>query len=829
MKKNEEKLYNKVVYFIILLVISSTVRLFAGDGKIDIQDILYFTHFNGLDAKSLDFKKEIDFDSNSKIDHEDYILLMNSFGSDTVTELKRFNIKFDIYPPADSNHNIFLLKDHKFNSKEDLSENIISISAKSNSFDSSALPVAIQPFFFKDDDYWKMKWLLQKIKLSASNISFADKDKMVVISDNPRNILLYSNAFEFAGNTKNIKIDNLDEFLKTYSLAKDSKDYVIVGKLIIYNQEGDFNFSREYILKKTGGLIFDINNAKLSDLIDYFNKKIDASYTVAENIKNDSITLISKYEIPYRYFPQIFFSILQLYGYKINLDKIENASGLSLKNNNRSIIVFEYDYDIEDFETKVKKLEDNNTKFKALTEDRICLILSDMPVIKELALKWDEINKIFKMKNVVSYKAFIIKSGFLKINVQQIIRNDKIYNIPELSNISDIDSEVLLLPIDYNNSILAAHPEKLKNYISDIVKVIDQDSSQASFTNEMTIVYKLVYTSSKEVGEFLNKLYQKNDNVSIVSSELTNSIIIKTTNKKRLGEIKDTIAKLDVKPLQVLIKVLIAEVKLDDSNRYGFEWKFGDKYQQGGYEGALRKEDLALSTSLTGLKYSLLNTNKFDLFFNMLDDKSSVNVLSKPQIMTKNNTRARIVIGKEVPIVKLEDTSNDVNLNASNQSDNLKSIDLNSAQSVIIKHNLSNVAGIRTEYKDVGISLEVIPNISDDSTIMLDIKQSVSEIESLGLLSNPVIKKREAATTVIISNDNTVVIGGMIKSDKVTTTKKVPFFNKLPGVGKWLFTSETSKDERSELLIFITPSIAPNNVNEIPENDLQNMQLKIRN
>ena len=809
------------------------VCLIAGDGKIDIQDILYFTHFYGLEAKNPDFKQKLDFDKNSKIDHDDYILLMNSFGSDTQQESKNYNSLYDVFPAADGDNNIFLLNGHreKFNPDLKNTPDLQKIDNSPTEYDTIGLPVIIQPFFLQDSDYWKIKWLIQKVKLNISNITFSDKDKMMIISDNPKNISLYKNAIEFSKNTKKFKIDNLDDFLKTYSLVKGSKDYTIIGKWILYNVDGDFNFSREYILKKTGGLIFDIYSANLSDFTDFFNKKIDSVYSVADNIKDDSITLISKYEIPYRYFPQIFISVLQLYGYKINLSKIENASGLALKNANRYVIVFEYDYGIEDFENKIRLLEDNNTKFKVLKEDGICIVLSDISTLRELAAKWEDINKIFKMEFITSYKAYIMKSAFLNINIQQILRNDKVYNIKELAGVTDFDSEIFMIPMDYNNIILAAHPENLKNYFNDIVKIVDQDSGNPTLANEMTIVYKLVYTNSKDVSEFLNKLYQKNDNVTIVSSDFTNSLIIKTTNKKRLNEIKETLIKLDKKPQQVLIKVLIAEVKIDDNNRYGFEWKIGDKYQQGGFEAQLRKEDLTLASTLPGLKYSLLNTNKFDLFFNMMEGQSSLNILSKPQIMTKNNTRARIVIGKEVPIVKLEDTNNDVDLSPNNNNNNdvLNNLNLSSSQSVIIKHNLTNLQGIRTEYKDVGIALDVIPSVSEDSTIMLDIKQTVSEVESLGLLSNPVIKKREASTTVIVSNENTVVIGGMIKSDKVTTTKKVPFFSKLPGIGKWFFTSEEKKDERSELLIFITPSIAPNNVNDIPETDLQNIKLKLKN
>ncbi len=483
---------------------------------------------------------------------------------------------------------------------------------------------------------------------------------------------------------------------------------------------------------------------------------------------------------------------------------------------------------INDFEKKCKQLEDNHTKFKILSADKICIILSKIETIRELAGKWDNINEILKNDYVKSYRAYSLRADYLLMNFQQAVRNDKLANLPELSQMQNSDS-IISIPLMYNNSILITHPITIEKYINELMKMLEYDTSNPELINEMTFVHKLVYSKSREMSEFLNKLYSKNDNITIVSSDLTNSIIIKTANKKRYNEIKDTIVKLDCRPRQVLIKALIAEVKIDDNNKYGFEWKIGDKNQQGGYEANLRKEDLVSSLPLAGLKYSLLKGNKFDIFFNMVTQQSAINILSKPQIMTKNNTLARILIGKEVPIVKIESSSNDINVNGNNNSTSLKDIDLNNPQSVIVKSNFSNMPNLQTEYKDVGISLEVIPNISDDSSIMLDIKQIVSEIESIGLLSNPIIKKREASTTVIVNNENTVVIGGMIKKDNISAVKKVPVLSKIPGIGKWLFTSEEKKEESSELLIFITPTIIPNNINEAPETDIENIKIKILN
>jgi type II secretory pathway component GspD/PulD (secretin) len=195
--------------------------------------------------------------------------------------------------------------------------------------------------------------------------------------------------------------------------------------------------------------------------------------------------------------------------------------------------------------------------------------------------------------------------------------------------------------------------------------------------------------------------------------------------------------------------------------------------------------------------------------FNMLTQNSKIKVLSKPQIMTRNNTKAKIIIGKEVPVVKVVDYDNMTD----DDKNDVFSRDVERTKNVVVNANdYGAVPELETEYKEVGITLEVTPNISEDNRILLDLKQVVSEVESLSVLNNPVIKKREAATSVVLKNNHTVVIGGLIKRDQIKTKKSVPVLGKIPFFGKLLFTSEENQDVNTELMIFITPIISEDNL-----------------
>jgi type II secretory pathway component GspD/PulD (secretin) len=110
----------------------------------------------------------------------------------------------------------------------------------------------------------------------------------------------------------------------------------------------------------------------------------------------------------------------------------------------------------------------------------------------------------------------------------------------------------------------------------------------------------------------------------------------------------------------------------------------------------------------------------------------------------------------------------------------------------------------------VGITLEITPQITSDDSVRLEIKQEISDIiATAGLNPNvvgPSTSKRTADTTVIVKDRQTMVIGGLIRDNLVSSTSKVPLLGDIPILG-WLFKFKTSKIEKTNLMIFITPYI----------------------
>ncbi|MEK7280466.1 MAG: type II secretion system protein GspD, partial [Nitrospirota bacterium] len=186
-----------------------------------------------------------------------------------------------------------------------------------------------------------------------------------------------------------------------------------------------------------------------------------------------------------------------------------------------------------------------------------------------------------------------------------------------------------------------------------------------------------------------------------------------------------------------------------------------------------------LASDLTGAGLPISTAN-IRAFIKALRSSSDANVLSTPQILTTDNQKAKIVVGQNVPFP----TGSTV---------------------------ASGAQTVRTiERKDVGITLEITPQILEGDRVRLDIRQEISSVvdttETVLVDLGPSTNKREASTSVIVDNQQPVVIGGLIKDDIKKTESKIPLLGDIPLLG-WLFKFQSKRNEKTNLLIFLTPYI----------------------
>jgi len=270
--------------------------------------------------------------------------------------------------------------------------------------------------------------------------------------------------------------------------------------------------------------------------------------------------------------------------------------------------------------------------------------------------------------------------------------------------------------------------------------------------------------------------------VRVFADGTLNRLVIRTT-PRTYASVKALLDRLDVVPAQVLLQVLVVEVTLTDSTKFGIEMS-----AQGSGSGL---------NSLLGTNYSDLtptSETKQDGFTMLLSDpnnpenkfgyiqalagNNAVKVVSSPQLLVSSNTEARIQVGKDIPIITGGVT--------------------NSSSSGDVTQTYA--------YRETGIILTLTPQITSTDLIALEITQELSNAvpnTTSETISSPEITIRQIQTSMTVGNGQTMVIGGLIQETRKDDLQSVPFVNDIPFLRRLLGSTNASV-ERTELLVLVT-------------------------
>jgi len=289
--------------------------------------------------------------------------------------------------------------------------------------------------------------------------------------------------------------------------------------------------------------------------------------------------------------------------------------------------------------------------------------------------------------------------------------------------------------------------------------------------------------------------------VQIVADKATNSLVIKAKKHDYLV-IEDIIKKLDIPRTMVYIEALIMEVNVDKEFRLGVEWlgmeDFTYNGRKGGYfagsGGAGGVGDYSGIKGLSGIPPSLPSGFSLGVvgeaitignvvfpnvaaILQAYQKDSDVNILQTPQILTTDNEEAEIKVGQNVPYLTKEATGDQTYQTY--------------------------------EYKDVGVTLKITPQINQERFVRLKIFQENITLKKGAEEYRPTTLKRSAETTVIVKDKNTVVIGGIIGESIERGAYQVPCLGDIPGLGL-LFKSRSRSRNKTNLFVFLTPHIIEN-------------------
>ena len=281
----------------------------------------------------------------------------------------------------------------------------------------------------------------------------------------------------------------------------------------------------------------------------------------------------------------------------------------------------------------------------------------------------------------------------------------------------------------------------------------------------------------------------------------TNSLII-TAPEPQYRQLRAVIDKLDARRAQVYVESLIAEVNADKAAEFGIQWQgvlgqngdsnvgiLGTNFKIGGTNiiDLATKGATGSSTLATGGNFAVAHqTNGFyvlGFLARYLQANGDGNILSTPNLLTLDNEEAKIVIGQNVPFV----TGQYTNSGATG----------------------GNVNPFQTiERKDVGLTLKVKPQISENGTVKLTIFQEVSSVQASSVNSTTglITNKRSIESNVLVGDGSIVVLGGLLQDEYAGNQEKVPGLGDIPLFGN-LFKGETRSRKKTNLMVFLRPVV----------------------
>jgi general secretion pathway protein D len=261
--------------------------------------------------------------------------------------------------------------------------------------------------------------------------------------------------------------------------------------------------------------------------------------------------------------------------------------------------------------------------------------------------------------------------------------------------------------------------------------------------------------------------------VQIVPDQVTNSLLIRA-QPADWDVLQQTIQVLDLRPLQVLIEVLIAEVNKTTDFQFGVSGSDSNSVAGASVTGALT------GAAGDGLTAALAHAGTFNLnvALHALSSRGNVQVLSRPVLLAQNNQEAHILIGAQRPFIQ-------------------------------VFRSLPTDAAVRdqvVQYRDVGTSLTITPTINSDGYVNLQVQQEVSNATTETQFGAPIISTRETSTHLFVKDGQTAVLGGLIDRQDNQTRSGIPFLKDIPLLGA-LFGSTQHSTATNELFVFITPHI----------------------
>ena len=443
--------------------------------------------------------------------------------------------------------------------------------------------------------------------------------------------------------------------------------------------------------------------------------------------------------------------------------------------------------------------------------------LSNISSINSILLV-DRASNVERIRNLLNDldKNNTAKINIIKLNNLSSIEAVRILDRLKTQNNPTIN-QFIAIPFTPSNSVILSANDLITNNIINTLNSLDKDIMS---DDSMDVIY-LKYAQAKDISAIINSVSgsfisdAEGQKTVITHHEKTNSLVISSA-EENLNSIRNIVSKLDIRRAQVLVEAIVVDLSEKAATRLGVEAIYSGndedsipigitRFSGSGADllaiaGAADDEtDVTLTNTAVS---SLLNTqglvagfgdltkgkDNFVGILNAIAEDTDSNILSTPSILAMDNEPARLFIGQEIPIT----TGESLGMNNSNPFRT-------------------------TSRQEVGIELEITPQINEGASVILNIKQGVSGVagisqSGLDLITN----KREIETTVLVDNNQIIVLGGLIDEDTQEVVSKVPLLGSIPLLGR-IFQSSSTSTSTKNLMVFLKPTILTNSdiANEI--------------
>lgn len=452
----------------------------------------------------------------------------------------------------------------------------------------------------------------------------------------------------------------------------------------------------------------------------------------------------------------------------------------------------------KDIVNAVKPIVGVRSYIVALQNDREVLIADDADnikrvrdIIRNLDSELDTSISDFKLKNLSAIEALRLINS---------LKSDPNTRFDKLA----------VATFQGSNKLIFSGPLEIVTRAKRVISQLDLDNS----LNENTKVIYLNYSQAEDILKILKDVsasFNQEQNIDyktvITSHEETNSIVIRS-NPQTIKTLTSIVEQLDIRRPQVFVEAIIVEISDESAQALGVDTIYsGDATNNtpialSRFPSTTSPDLLSLAISAdddsnlganTSAASSLLSTrglvagvgniidgeDNFAMLLSVLKDDSNSNILSTPSAVVMDNEEASLLVGQEIPVTTGESLGT------------------------------NNLTPFRTTAREeIGIKLEVKPQINEADSVALFIRQEVSSIAGSQLpnSSDLITNKREIETTVLADNGEILVLGGLISEDIQESVNKVPLLGDLPIIGA-LFRSSAKSVEQRNLMIFLRPTI----------------------